>query len=401
MPYKGFKKKPNSGNREGKGGKEFAIPNTWRRERVGISPKKRPCLLRFRDKSIESRTRKSKQRLVKMFEECLMKKETVVIIGSGPAGCTAAIYTARANLNPLVIAGTLPGGLLTQTSRVENFPGFPDGVSGFDLVMGMQRQAERFGARIEYDEVQELSLTDGGIQTVHLSSGETIDAEAIILATGATPRHLGIPSEEQFQNRGVSTCATCDGAFYQNVPVSVLGGGDSAMEEALFLTRFASKVYVVHRREEFRSSRIMVERAMNERKIELLRPFVVDEILGETKVEGLRVRNISTGERSVIDCKAVFVALGHVPNTALFRQFINTDEAGYAIRKEGSSKTDLGGVFVAGDCADHEYRQAIIASGMGCQAAIDAERYLKRRHESTVVNGNRDSSQKHVSFSKH
>ena len=310
-----------------------------------------------------------------------MKQEKLVIVGSGPAGYTAAIYAARANLNPLVLAGTLPGGLLTQTTHVENFPGFPEGVTGFDLVMGMQQQAERFGARIEFDEVVEFELTDGGCQLLKLSSGETVGADALILATGASPRYLGIPSEERLRNKGVSACATCDGAFYRDVPVAVLGGGDSAMEEAMFLTRFASRVYVVHRRDELRASRIMAERARANPKIEFVWSSSVEEILGENKVTGLRVKSTKTGEVSDIECSAVFVALGHVPNTGLYRQFIDTDETGYVILKDNSSMTKLKGVFAAGDCADPSYRQAITAAGMGCRAAIDVERYLECRHE--------------------
>jgi len=310
-----------------------------------------------------------------------MKKEKIVIIGSGPAGYTAAIYAARAELDPFVLAGALPGGLLTQTTHVENFPGFPEGVTGFDLVMGMQQQAERFGARVEYDEAHRLELTDGGVQTIHLSGGETIEADAVILATGASPRYLGIPSEERLRNKGVSACATCDGAFYKEVPVAVLGGGDSAMEEALFLTRFASKVYVVHRRDELRASRIMVERAKANEKIEFVWSSVVEEILGEEKVEGIRVGNVKTGESSVIECKAVFVALGHVPNTALVKDFLDINPAGYVLHEADSSKTKLAGVFVGGDCADPTYRQAITAAGMGCRAAMDAERYLAEAHK--------------------
>ncbi|MBS1371679.1 MAG: thioredoxin-disulfide reductase [Lentisphaeria bacterium] len=311
----------------------------------------------------------------------MMKQEKLVIVGSGPAGYTAAIYAARANLNPLVLVGTLPGGLLTQTTHVENFPGFPEGVTGFDLVMGMQQQAERFGARVEFDEVVEFELTDGGCQLLKLSSGETVGADALILATGASPRYLGIPSEERLRNKGVSACATCDGAFYQDVPVAVLGGGDSAMEEAMFLTRFASRVYVVHRRDELRASRIMAERARANPKIGFVWSSTVEEILGENKVTGLRVKNTKTGEVSDIECSAVFVALGHVPNTGLYRQFIDTDETGYVVLKDNSSMTKLKGVFAAGDCADPNYRQAITAAGMGCRAAIDAERYLECRHE--------------------
>ena len=309
-----------------------------------------------------------------------MKQEKLVIVGSGPAGYTAAIYAARANLEPLLFAGLQPGGLLTQTTEVENFPGFPDGVQGFDLVTAMQQQAEKFGARIEYDAVERFELTDGGMQKLILSTGDEIETQALILATGASPRWLGLPSEERLRNHGVSACATCDGAFFKDVPVVVVGGGDSAMEEANFLTRFASRVYVIHRRDELRASPIMAERARANPKIEFVWSSEVEEILGENKVTGLRIRNNKTGEVSELACNAVFVALGHVPNTGLFKAFIDTDAAGYVVLKGDTSMTKLAGVFAAGDCADPRYRQAISAAGMGCKAGIDAERYLESRH---------------------
>ncbi len=309
----------------------------------------------------------------------MVQKEKVVIVGSGPAGYTAAIYTARANLSPILYTGSLPGGLLTQTSEVENFPGFPKGVSGFDLLTGMQEQAERFGTRVEFDAIESFELTDHGPQKLCTASGVSIEAEALILATGATPRNLGLPSEERLRGKGVSFCATCDGAFFKDVPVVVVGGGDSAMEEAIFLTRFASKVIVVHRRDQLRASKIMADRALKNPKIEFVWSSVVQEIEGEKKVEGVRVSNLLSGKEKVIPCRACFVALGHVPNTALFNCYLDHNKEGF-IRLQGTtSKTNLAGVFVAGDCADAEYRQAITAAAAGCRAGIDAERYLESR----------------------
>ncbi|MGN1365515.1 thioredoxin-disulfide reductase [Victivallis vadensis] len=308
-----------------------------------------------------------------------MQKEKLVIVGSGPAGYTAAIYAARANLNPLLYSGMLPGGLLTQTTEVENFPGFPESVLGFDLVTAMQAQAERFGTRIEYDAVEKFELTDGGIQKLILPSGDVVETEALIIATGASPRYLGLPNEERLRNHGVSACATCDGAFFKDVPVVVVGGGDSAMEEATFLTRFASKVYVVHRRDELRASPIMAERARANPKIEFVWSSVVEDILGQESVEGIRVKSLKTGATSEIACKGYFAALGHIPNTAPFKEFIQLDEHGFVVLSGDSSRTTLAGVFAAGDCADPHYRQAITAAGMGCKAGMDAERYLESK----------------------
>ena len=308
-----------------------------------------------------------------------MQKEKLVIVGSGPAGYTAAIYAARANLNPLLYSGMLPGGLLTQTTEGENFPGFPESVLGFDLVTAMQAQAERFGTRIEYDAVEKFELTDGGIQKLILPSGDVVETEALIIATGASPRYLGLPNEERLRNHGVSACATCDGAFFKDVPVVVVGGGDSAMEEATFLTRFASKVYVVHRRDELRASPIMAERARANPKIEFVWSSVVEDILGQESVEGIRVKSLKTGATSEIACKGYFAALGHIPNTAPFKEFIQLDEHGFVVLSGDSSRTTLAGVFAAGDCADPHYRQAITAAGMGCKAGMDAERYLESK----------------------
>ena len=308
-----------------------------------------------------------------------MEKERLVIIGCGPAGLTAAIYAARASLAPLVISGQLPGGLLTQTSEVENFPGFEDGVNGYELMDKMDKQAKRFGARVIFDQVISVNFTDGGAQTLKLMSGKEIEAEAVIIAAGATPRWLGLESEERLKNRGVSACATCDGAFYRNMDVAVAGGGDSAMEEATFLTKFASKVYLIHRRDEFRASPIMVERAKANPKIEIITNAVIDEILGEKEVEGIAVHDVKTMEKREIPCKGFFAALGHIPATVLYKNFIETDDKGYIILKNNRSQTSLKGIFAAGDCADPVYRQAIHAAGMGCAAAMDAVKYLEEK----------------------
>ena len=302
--------------------------------------------------------------------------EKIVIIGSGPAGYTAAVYAARANLEPLLISGNTIGGLLTQTSEVENFPGFPEGINGYELTMQMQQQAEKFGARIEIAEVVKLDLTDGGVQTITLDNGKIIECKALIIATGATPRWLGLESEERLKNCGVSACATCDGAFFEDMKVVVTGGGDSAMEEALFLTKFASEVVVVHRRNELRASKIMADRAMNNEKIRFVWNSQIVEIIGDSEVTGIKIRNNADNSESVIECQGVFVALGHKPATELVKGVIDTDEAGFIKLQGGTSLTNLAGVFAAGDCADPRYRQAITAAAAGCRAAIDAERFL-------------------------
>ncbi|MBP7951640.1 MAG: thioredoxin-disulfide reductase [Verrucomicrobiales bacterium] len=304
--------------------------------------------------------------------------ENVVIIGSGCAGWTAALYTARANLQPLVISGTMPGGLLTTTTVVENFPGFPDGIDGFQLMANMQQQAERFGAKFRMGStVEAVHLTDSPLSLT--VDGGTISTRTLIIATGAGHRHLGLESEHKLENKGVTFCATCDGAFprYRNQPLVVVGGGDSACEEASYLTRFGSIVYLVHRRDTLRASKVMADRVLANPKIKPVWNSVVTEILDVEKdnVSGVRLKNTATGEESTLDCTGVFVAIGHVPNTQLFRGVLNMDDAGY-IRPVKGAATNLPGVFVAGDCADSVYRQAITAAGMGCMAAIDAERYL-------------------------
>lgn len=306
--------------------------------------------------------------------------ENVVIIGTGCAGLTAALYTARANLNPLVLTGTMPGGLLTTTSIVENFPGFPEGIDGYELMTRMQKQAERFGARVKFGTLEAADLQR---QPFALTvDGETVETLTLIIATGASHRHLGLESERLLEKKGVTYCATCDGALpmFRNRPLVVVGGGDSACEEALYLTRFASVVHLVHRRDTLRASKIMAQRALSHAKIQPVWNSVVTDILdvSQGKVTGVRLKNVATGAESVLECAGVFVAIGHVPNTQLFRGVIDMDPNGYILPKRGS-ETNVPGVFVAGDCADHVYRQAVTAAGMGCMAAIDAERYLARQ----------------------
>jgi thioredoxin reductase (NADPH) len=304
--------------------------------------------------------------------------ENVVIIGTGCAGLTAAIYAARANLNPLVLEGPLPGGQLTTTSEVENFPGFPHGVDGFQLTQNMREQATRFGTRFEQAMVTGVDFS--AMPRKLILADRNILAKTVIIATGASPRLTGIPGEKElYGGKGVTTCATCDGAFYRKMEVAVLGGGDSAAEEALFLTRFASKVYLVHRRDTLRASKIMADRAIAHEKIQLVWDTVPVEVLGvkEGSVNGLKVKHVKTGAESVLPVKGIFVAIGHIPNTGPFAPPLEVDEGGYFKPQPGSQvQTNVPGVYVAGDCSDHIYRQAITAAGMGCQAAIEAERWL-------------------------
>jgi len=308
--------------------------------------------------------------------------EKVVIIGSGCAGWTAALYTARAQLAPLVLTGIQPGGLLTTTSIVENFPGFPEGIDGFELMTRMQKQAERFGAKASFGTVEKVDLSQKPfLLTV---DGEPVQAETVIIATGASHKHLGVPGEDLLETKGVTYCATCDGALpgFRNQPLVVVGGGDSACEEALYLTRFGSTVYLVHRRDSLRASRIMAERVHAHAKIKPIWDSAVTEILDvkQDKVTGVKLKNLKTGAESILDCAGVFIAIGHGPNTEIFKDQIATDANGFILRKEGSA-TSVPGVFVAGDCSDNVYRQAITAAGMGCAAAIDAERFLAARNE--------------------
>lgn len=301
--------------------------------------------------------------------------EQVLIVGTGCAGLTAAIYAARANLSPLVLEGRQPGGQLTTTTAVENYPGFPEGVDGPDLIMRMHQQAERFGARFEYGTVEDFEHKDG-VNRVQVD-GKWRETRALIIASGASARWLDLEGEKELIGRGLTSCATCDGAFYRDVPVCVVGGGDSACEEATFLTRFASKVYLIHRRDSLRASKIMADRALANAKIEPVWDSVVSAYLadGEGHTRGVRLRNVKTDVESELEVKCVFVAIGHVPNTAPFQGKLETDDNGYLVQRRGTT-TNVPGVFAAGDVADHVYRQAVTAAGEGCAAAIDAERWL-------------------------
>ncbi len=305
--------------------------------------------------------------------------ENVIIIGTGCAGWTAAIYTARANLEPLVISGEQPGGQLTTTTDVENFPGFPEGIMGPDLMMQMQQQSEKFGTRVEYDMVSEVKKCEDGTFSLKTTGGKDYQAKTVIIATGASPRHLGLPNEKELIGKGLTSCATCDGAFFPDVPVCVIGGGDSACEEATFLTRFASKVYLIHRRDELRASKIMADRALANEKVEPVWNSQVTEYLtdDEGNMRAVKLENTETGEESELDVKCVFVAIGHIPNTSFLESSgIDLDENGYILQDGHSTVSNIEGLYSAGDVADHVYRQAITAAGNGCQAALDAERYL-------------------------
>ncbi len=300
--------------------------------------------------------------------------ERVIIIGSGPAGLTAAIYAARANLSPLVLAGGLYGGQLMLTTEVENYPGFPEGIMGPDLMMHFRAQAERFGARVENVDVTSVDFTKKPF--IVRTDDDEYHAKTVIVATGASARWLDIPGETHLRGRGVSTCATCDGAFFREKHIVVVGGGDSAMEEALFLTRFGSKVTVVHRRDSLRASKIMAERTHAHEKIDFVWNTAVDEVYGETHMTGLKLRNLQTGATHDFDADALFIAIGHTPNTGIFEDQLDLNEAGYIESPDGTH-TNIEGVFVAGDVNDIRYKQAITAAGAGCRAAMDAEKYLE------------------------
>ncbi|MDZ7373909.1 MAG: thioredoxin-disulfide reductase [candidate division KSB1 bacterium] len=299
--------------------------------------------------------------------------EDVIILGSGPAGLTAAIYAARARLNPLVLTGSEPGGQVTLTSDIENFPGFPDGISGMEMYDLFRRQAEKFGARLEMETVEAVDLR---VRPFVVNTGNnTYQAKTLIIATGSAPRKLNVPGEKELTGRGVSYCATCDGFFFQDQPVAVIGGGDSALDEGLFLTRFASQVTIIHRRDQLRASKILQERAFRNPKVTFLWNTVVEEVLGEDSVRGLKVRNVKDGQVSELEVRGVFVFIGHVPNTSLFTGQLELDANGYIVT-DRYTRTSVPGVFACGDVQDPRYRQAITAAGTGAMAAIEAERYL-------------------------
>ena len=301
----------------------------------------------------------------------------VIIIGSGPSGYTAAIYAARADLRPLVFEGAVTaGGALMNTTEVENFPGFPEGVMGPDLMMKMREQAERFGAELVTDDIVEVDLT-GAVKSVTDASGSTHQAKTVILSTGSGYRRLGVPGEDKLSGKGVSWCATCDGFFFRDKDIAVIGGGDSALEEATFLSRFGKSVTIVHRRDEFRASKIMAARALADPKITVAWNSLVDSIDGEGKVEGLTLTDAITGAKRTLAVQGVFVAIGHDPRSELLKGQVDLDAAGYVLVQPGSTATNLPGVFASGDLVDHTYRQAITAAGTGCEAALDAERYLQ------------------------
>ncbi len=303
--------------------------------------------------------------------------KNVIIIGAGPAGYTAAIYTARANLRPVQFCGYQPGGQLMTTTEVENFPGFRHGIMGPDLMAEMRAQAERFGTEMIDKDVERVDLSRRPFRV--WVEGEEIAAKSVIVATGAKSKTLGIPGEERLMGHGVSTCATCDGAFFKNRTICVIGGGDSAMEEANFLTRFGSRVYLIHRSETFRASKIMLKRAQDNPKIEFVLNTVIEEALGDKKLEALTLKNVKTGETRKFPTDAFFIAIGHVPTTEFLGGQLTTDANKYLVAHDGA-KTNVEGVFACGDCQDHVYRQAITAAGSGCMAAIDCERWLESQH---------------------
>jgi thioredoxin reductase (NADPH) len=306
------------------------------------------------------------------------KIENVIIVGGGPAGYTAALYTARANLEPLAFEGFQWGGQLQNTTDVENYPGYPEGVMGPEMMTQFRAQAERFGTRFVTDDVDRVELSDGGIQRVHLGDEEHL-AKAVILAMGAEPRRLGVPGEMELSGSGVSTCGVCDGAFFKGKKVIVIGGGDSAMEDAIFVSKFASELTIVNRRDEFRASKIMQERARERPNIDFKTPFLADEFVrGEDgRLHQVRLRNAETGEREDFETEGAFVAIGHIPRSEIVTGQLDTDEDGYILTQPGSTKTNLAGVLAVGDVVDRTYRQAVTAAGTGCMGALDAEWYLR------------------------
>ena len=306
------------------------------------------------------------------------KVENVIIVGGGPAGYTAALYTARANLEPLVFEGFQWGGQLQNTTDVENYPGYPEGIMGPEMMSRFRAQAERFGTRFVTDDVDRVELTDGGVQKVYLGDEEHL-AKTVILAMGAEPRRLGVPGELELSGRGVSTCGVCDGAFFKDRKVIVIGGGDSAMEDSIFISKYASELTVVNRRDEFRASKIMFERTKERSNIDFKTPFVAEEfVAGEDgKLDRVRLRNAETGETENLSTDGAFVAIGHIPKSEIVVDQIDTDEDGYIVTQPGSTRTNLGGVFAVGDVVDHTYRQAVTAAGTGCMGALDAEWYLR------------------------
>ena len=316
----------------------------------------------------------------KLYTEMTDKIERVkcLIIGSGPAGYTAAIYAARADMHPVMYTGMEPGGQLTTTTEVDNFPGYPDGVDGPTLMMDLQKQAERFGTQVRFGMATEVDFSEekGGIHKVTIDNSKVIEAESVIISTGATAKYLGLPSEQRLRGGGVSACAVCDGFFYKNQDVAIVGGGDTAAEEATYLANICKKVTMLVRGDEMRASKAMQHRVINTNNIDLKYNTVVDEVLGEQVVEGLKMINKKTGEKETIAITGLFIAIGHKPNTDIFKGKLDMDEMGYLITKGKTTKTNLPGVFASGDVQDKEYRQAITAAGTGCMAALDAERYL-------------------------
>jgi thioredoxin reductase (NADPH) len=304
--------------------------------------------------------------------------ENLIIVGGGPAGYTAALYAARADLDPLVVEGFQWGGQLQNTTDVENYPGYPDGVMGPQMMNDFRGQAERFGTRFITDDATKIELADDGLQRVWIGDDEHV-AKAIVLAMGAEPRHLGVPGESELAGRGVSTCGVCDGAFFKGEKVAVIGGGDSAMEDSIFVSKYASELIVIHRRDEFRASKIMLDRARERPNIEFKTPFVVEEFLigDDEKLRAARLRHAETGETEELELGGAFVAIGHIPRSELVADQVRVDDGGYVITEDRSTRTNLAGVFAVGDLVDHTYRQAVTAAGTGCMGALDAEWYLR------------------------